>query len=84
MKDLNKKLKKAFKKDPYLRKHSLLKNILFNLYYPNLNYKDFHLSEIWIDIARKDILRENNAINNIESKDFSLYLWGKSEVGPVG
>lgn len=81
-----KKIKKALQNDPYLRKHSLLKNILFNKIYPSLSFEDYQQSEFWIPLAIQEIIQKKEIFDLNAEEDFSKQnLWGNiKDIGPVG
>lgn len=73
----DKKIKSILKKDPYLERHSLVKNILFNRYFPTLKYSEYRESSMWLNIAWNEFEISYN-FNSLEYKEEiskDLNLW---------
>lgn len=63
----------------------MTKKELFNLYYPHLNWLEFELSDLWVEVCTLDLNQEVY----VESEDLNINLLSQNELytdnpGPVG
>lgn len=66
-----------------------LRRYFFNKYYPQLNYSEFRVSDIWenlIFLEFQELIEEKEDKSTKKNQSFSSNksLWGISSVGPVG
>ena len=79
-----KSLRKIYKGQEDLNNYPELKKDIFELYFPQLDYKEYKNSDIWYSVVYLDC----GFIDTVGCEDDGTPvlndLWGDNDVGPVG